>query len=152
MESMQIHWFSIGFKHIATFEAISTYTTVNGTGARSTFRKFTQEIRCFFSLILLMFRELRATAPQTYYRFRTSNGTADVLYVLLDFLTPLGFYSRFVFWTKKKLTGRICGRYIYAKSFFVKTTADQKQGLRRTRFLPQTYDKSKMEILEVNFL
>ena len=40
-----------------------------------------------------MFRELRATAPQTYYTFRTSNGTADVLYVLLKSLTALGLQA-----------------------------------------------------------
>ena len=42
-----------------------------------------------------MFRELRATAPQTYYTFRTSNGTADVLYVLLISLTALGLQALF---------------------------------------------------------
>ena len=42
-----------------------------------------------------MFRELRATAPQTYYTFRTSNGTADVLYVLLKSLTALGLQALF---------------------------------------------------------
>ena len=42
-----------------------------------------------------MFRELGATAPQTYYQFRTSNGTADVLYVLLESLTALGLQALF---------------------------------------------------------
>ena len=42
-----------------------------------------------------MFRELRATAPQTYYTFRASNGTADVLYVLLESLTALGLQALF---------------------------------------------------------
>ena len=42
-----------------------------------------------------MFRELRATAPQTYYTFRASNGTADVLYVLLISLTALGLQTLF---------------------------------------------------------
>ena len=42
-----------------------------------------------------MFRELRATAPQTYYTFRTSNGTADVLYVLLKSLTAPGLQALF---------------------------------------------------------
>ena len=42
-----------------------------------------------------MFRELRATAPQTYYTFRASNGTADVLYVLLKSLTALGLQALF---------------------------------------------------------
>ena len=42
-----------------------------------------------------MFRELRATAPQTYYTFRASNGTADVLYVLLILLTALGLQALF---------------------------------------------------------
>ena len=37
-----------------------------------------------------MFRALRATAPQTYYTFRASNGAADVIYVLLKSLTALG--------------------------------------------------------------
>ena len=41
IQTMQIHCVFVGFKHIATFEAISTNTTVNGTGARSTFQKFT---------------------------------------------------------------------------------------------------------------
>ena len=48
-----------------------------------------------FNLILKWFRELRATAPQTYYTFRASNGTADVLYVLLMSLTALGLQARF---------------------------------------------------------
>ena len=38
---------------------------------------------------------LRATAPQTYHQFRTSNGTADVLYVLLKSLTALGLQALF---------------------------------------------------------
>ena len=42
-----------------------------------------------------MFRELGATAPQTYYQFRTSNGTADVLYVLQLSLTALGLQALF---------------------------------------------------------
>ena len=42
-----------------------------------------------------MFCELRATAPQTYYTFRASNGTADVLYVLLISLTALGLQALF---------------------------------------------------------
>ena len=42
-----------------------------------------------------MFRDLRATAPQTYYTFRASNGTADVLYVLLISLTALGLQALF---------------------------------------------------------
>jgi len=42
-----------------------------------------------------MFRELRATAPQTYYTFRTSNGTVDVVYVLLISLTALGLQALF---------------------------------------------------------
>ena len=42
-----------------------------------------------------MFRELGATAPQTDYQFRTSNGTADVLYVLLESLTALGLQALF---------------------------------------------------------
>ena len=41
IQTMQNHCVFIGFKHITTFEAISTTTTVNGTGARSTFHKFT---------------------------------------------------------------------------------------------------------------
>ena len=49
----------------------------------------------FFSLVLLMFQRLRATAPQTYCTFRTSNGTADVLYVLLKSLTALGLQTLF---------------------------------------------------------
>jgi len=53
-----------------------------------------------------MFRELGATAPQTYYTFRTSNGTADVLYVLLESLTALGlqalFFRRAKMWPYRK--------------------------------------------------
>ena len=40
-KTMQIHLFLLHFQHIARFEAISTYATVNGTGATSTFSKFT---------------------------------------------------------------------------------------------------------------
>ena len=50
-----------------------------------------------------MFRELRATAPQTYYTFRTSNGTADVLYVLLESLTALGLQA--LFFSKREKVG-----------------------------------------------
>ena len=49
-----------------------------------------------------MFRELRATAPQTYYTFRTSNGTADVLYVLLKSLTAPGLQALFFEARKKR--------------------------------------------------
>ena len=54
----------------------------------------------FFILILKWFRELRATAPQKYYTFRTSSGTADVLYVLFKSLTALGPQAFFL--EKKK--------------------------------------------------
>ena len=42
-----------------------------------------------------MFRELRATAPQTYDTFRTSNGSGEILYVLLKSLTALGLQALF---------------------------------------------------------
>ena len=48
-----------------------------------------------------MFRELRATAPQTYYTFRTSNGTGEILYVLLISLTARGLQALFFEETKK---------------------------------------------------
>ena len=42
-----------------------------------------------------MFQRLRATAPQTYCTFRTSNGTADILYVLQLSLTAPQTYCMF---------------------------------------------------------
>ena len=42
-----------------------------------------------------MFQRFRATAPQTCDKNRTSNGTADVLYVLLESLTALGLQALF---------------------------------------------------------
>ena len=47
-----------------------------------------------FSWVLNRFQELRTTAPQTYYTFRTSSGASEKPYVLLKLWTPLGFYTR----------------------------------------------------------
>ena len=57
----------------------------------------------------MRFREFRATALGTCDKNRTSNGTADVLYVLLRSLTPLGFYSMFFLEAKNEF-GRTISR------------------------------------------
>ena len=62
-----------------------------------------------------MFRELRATAPQTYYTFRTSNGTVDVVYVLLISLTALGLQALF-FEARKNEASRKNSRLIHRRS------------------------------------
>ena len=62
-----------------------------------------------------MFRELRATAPQTHYTFRTSNGTVDVLYVLLISLTALGLQALF-FEARKNEASRKNSRLIHTRS------------------------------------
>ena len=64
-----------------------------------------------------MFRELRATAPQTYYTFRTSNGTADVLYVLMISLTALGLQALF-FEARKNEASQYNSRLIHRRSNF----------------------------------
>jgi len=106
-----------------------------------------------------VFQRLRATAPQTYYRFRTSNGTAHVLYVLLRFLTPSGFYSTFYLraaksaWRIKwsRTLRLIHGRKSWGEKKNVKTTADERQLLSRVIKKAYTWSKSKMIFLEVNF-
>ena len=91
-----------------------------------------------------MFRELRATAPQTYYTFRTSNGTVDVVYVLLISLTALG-YKHFVSKREKmRRHSKHRGWYMDVQTFFVKTAADVRQQLRRPSVSPQTCDKKKL--------
>ena len=98
-----------------------------------------------------MFRELRATAPQTYYTFRTSNGTADVLYVLLISLTALGLQALFSKREKwKRHNGKCEGKLHFAHKNF-KTTADVRYILSGASFPPQTCDKNKIGFLEVNF-
>ena len=94
-ESMQNSLYFLAFSAHRKKISISKHTTMNGTGATSTSRRFTSEIRCFFSREIKVFQGFRATAPQTYDRFRTSNGAADVLYVLLKSLTPPQTYNIF---------------------------------------------------------
>ena len=73
-----------------------------------------------------MFRELRATAPQTYDQFRTSNGTADVLYVLLNSLTALGLQA--LFFVERK-----CGRGETYGTHFPIDTWTQNRGQKNFR-------------------
>ena len=105
-----------------------------------------------------MFRELRATAPQTYYTFRASNGTADVLYVLLESLTALGlqalFFRRAKMWAGRNIWRALRGWQIDVDEeaiCFVKTTADVRQLSPGPSVSPQTCDKSVFGVLEVNF-
>ena len=99
-----------------------------------------------------MFRALRATAPQTYYTFRASNGAADVLYVLLKSLTALGLQACLCLGFEN-MGARV--EFAVDKSTrmfqFVKTTADVRHHLSTARISPQTCDKNKIEFLEVNF-
>ena len=78
-----------------------------------------------------MFRELRATAPQTYYTFRTSNGTAYVLYVLLESLTALGlqalFFRRAKMWAWRKTCAILPMGFTNRAKQIVKTSADVRQ-------------------------
>ena len=106
-----------------------------------------------------MFRELRATAPQTYRTFRTSNGTADVLYVLQLSSTAPQTYCMFCSRAESKgaakgkvHTSRMINRGKREGDFrFVKTTADVRQLLSRTSISSQTCEKSFFGFLEVNF-
>ena len=82
-----------------------------------------------------MFRELGATAPQTYQQFRTSNGAGDVLYVFLNSLTAQGLQALFfsksenvsVPLNKARTSRLINKRKRKGDFFFVKTTADVRQ-------------------------
>ena len=77
---MQIYiGFSWRFKHIKKFEAISKHRPLTGQGLQALSDNSPKNFEVFVSLILHMFRELEATAPQACYQFRTKNGTADVL-------------------------------------------------------------------------
>ena len=143
-KTCKIHWFSLDFKHIATSEAITKHTTTNGTGATSTSRRFTSEIRRFFSWEIKVFQGFRATAPQTYDRFRTSNGAADVLYVLLKSLTPPQTYN--IFSSKgeiemwRKFTRWIHGRKLSRR---LKPPQTNDTCLHGQSFSSQTCDKKK---------
>ena len=99
-----------------------------------------------------MFRELRATAPQTYHTFWTSNGAADVLYVLLKSLTAQGLQACFCLGFESKGAWPMSA---LAKSTrilqILKIAADVRQSLRGPTVSPQTCDKSKIGLLEVNF-
>ena len=93
-----------------------------------------------------MFRALRATAPQTYYTFRASNGAGDVLYVLLKSLTALGLQACLCLGFEN-MGARV--EFAVDKSTrmfqFVKTTADVRQLLKYRSVSPQTCDKKKMD-------
>ena len=95
MKSMQNVLCFFCFWHITKNEAMSTHSTVNGTAARSTFRNFTSENRCLFSLVLKTFKRFRATALGTQDKNRTSNGTGVLQQVLNKSLTALGLQAFF---------------------------------------------------------
>ena len=44
-EIIKNHRFSMGFKHIANFDVILTYTILNGAGATSTFLKNIEKVK-----------------------------------------------------------------------------------------------------------
>ena len=71
-ETMQNHWFSIGFTHIADFGVLETYKN----SSRHRGYKHTP-------------KKLRKSEKQNV------NGAGDVQYVLLEFLTARPFYSMF---------------------------------------------------------
>ena len=105
-----------------------------------------------------MFRESRATAPQTYHQFRTSNGAGDVLYVLLNSLTALGLQALFFEEQKCRRVPKHGAHFAVDKLSQIarakkktKTAADERQLLRGPSVSPQTCDKSFFGFLEVNF-
>ena len=83
-----------------------------------------------------MFQRKRATALGTCDKNRTSNGAADVLYVLLKSLTALGLQALF-FWARKiEMSRKTCARFAVDRwtqkkiDFkIVKTTADVRHAL-----------------------
>ena len=91
-----------------------------------------------------MFRGLRATAPQTYYTFCTSNGAADVLYVLLKSLTAQGLQAC-LFWEFGNMGAAVASAVdkLTRMFHFVKIAADVRQSVRGSTVSPQTYDKKK---------
>ena len=97
-----------------------------------------------------MFRELRATAPQTYYTFRTSNGTVDVVYVLLISLTALGLQALF-FEARKNEASRKNSRLIHGRSKNVRQNRRRRATtfLQAVRFAADVRQKKKKK-LEVN--
>ena len=95
----------------------------------------------------MRFREFRATPLQTYEQNRTSNGTADVLYVLLKSLTALGLQALF-FEARKIEVAHFDGAnsaiekwtQMFGRFFFVKTAADVRHLLSGSLISPQTCD------------
>ena len=98
-----------------------------------------------------MFRELRATAPQTYYTFRTSNGTVDVVYVLLISLTALGLQALF-FEARKNEASRKNSRLIHRRSKSFRQNRRRRATTFKgtVRFTADVRQK-KNGFLEVNF-
>ena len=95
-----------------------------------------------------MFRELQATAPQTYYTFRASNGAADVLYVLLKSLTAQVLQALFL--GGKNMGGAVVIAVDKSTRMFqfVKIAADVRQRAYGTLTYIVIFVN---EVLEVNF-
>ena len=96
-----------------------------------------------------MFRGLRATAPQTYHTFCTSNGAADVLYVLLKSLTAQGLQACFCLGFESKGAVPISAVDKSTRMFhFVKIAADVRQALPGPWISPQACEKKWISLGE----
>ena len=161
----KFHWFSLRFKHIEKFEAISKHRPLTGQGLEALFENSPKNFYVFLAWFYWCFvncEQRRWGRAIIFAKFRTSNGTAYVLQLLtplVDFVNGTGATSNILRCTKKRgallnrvRTSRmINGREWRGDFFFVKTAADVRHQSLDDTFSPQTYDKKKNGFLEVIF-
>ena len=153
VKDMQNSLVFIGFQaHRDIRSHYETYDDERDRGYKH-FSKIHLRNSTFFSWQIKVFQGFRATAPQTYDRFRTSNGAADVLYVSSKSLTPPQTYNIFLSMSEKHMWRKV-SRWIHARkpSRRLKPPQTNDTPVCVPSFSPQTCEKKKNGFLEVNFL
>ena len=155
----KMHWFSLCFKHSKKFEAISKNRPLTGQGLEALLENSPKKIYVFlawFYWCFVNYEQRRWGRTIIFAIFRTSNGTAYVLQLLMpfvDFVNGTGATSKILRCTKNlgvsvnsaRTSRMINGREWRGDFFFVKTTADQRHVFRKPWKPPQTCDKTKNE-------
>ena len=157
-KACKIYWFSLGFKHIAKFEAISTKPPLTAPQPQALFNNSPRKINVFLAEIYWCFRDYeqrhrrrathfaRATPPQTECMFCWNHERHWGLTVCFCWCEiwiwreHMALHFRMINWRRSR-----------GPKKKTKTAAYVWQRLYRPSVSPQTCDKSFLGFLEVNF-
>ena len=140
-KACKIHWFSVCFKHMKKFDAISKHRPLTAPQPQALYENSPKKINVFLAEFYWGFvnREQRHRRRAIkIVQKRTGNGAADVLQLLLAFVEIVnGAGATSTFFSKSENVGgalntTCTSRLINTRKrrgdlFFVKTTADVRQ-------------------------